>query len=360
MRTYGKVKIAFWEDERIISTDDSTRLLALYCKTGKHSNAIGCYRLPLGYIQTDLGWNEDKARTCLQNLVGLGLLMYDEEAQFLFIPDYLEENPIENSRVGKMCVALVDAAMRSAKLFPHLIKALRPHKHRFILNEKDLWEPKWDTVSVKAVQFQHTLPDTVYHTVSDTLSGAIMLHGEEIAEPRINPEQYTLSDTVSDTVRGTREDLVPPEPYPEPEPEPRDDDARAETSPQAIIKAFDEVIIEVFGKEQQRPWPHGTDAEIAREFIRAGADVELCRQLFLKHQHGHKRKGQFPIGSLAYFRSAVPDAVNERRYYQNNPLPENHHDQRSPHAASGHPRARSGHDTFTDALVEVVHERERH
>lgn len=358
MRTYGKVKIAFWEDEKIIATDDSTRLLALYCKTGKHSNAIGCYRLPLGYIQTDLVWDEEKARRCLQSLITIGFVMHDEETQFLFMPDYLEENPIENSRVGKMCVALVDASMRSAKLFPHLIKALRPHKHRFILNEKDLWEPKWDTVSSKAVQFQHTVSDTVYHRVSDTLSGAITPHGEEFAESRINPEQYTLSDTVSDKVCGNREDLVPPEPYPEPEP--RDDDTRAETSPQAIITAFDEVIIEVFGKEQQRPWPHGTDVEIAREFIRAGADALLCRQLFLKHQHGHKRKGQFPISSLAYFRSAVPDAVNERKYYQNNPLPEKSHDQRIAYAGSGHPRPRSGHDAFTDALVEVVHERERH
>ena len=68
MRTYGKVKIAFWEDDKIRGLPDAPKLLALYCLTGEHSNAIGCFRLPLGYIETDLRWSKDTAQTALERL----------------------------------------------------------------------------------------------------------------------------------------------------------------------------------------------------------------------------------------------------------------------------------------------------
>ena len=332
MRIYGKVKIAFWYDQKIIATDDSVKLLALYCKTGKHSNAIGCYRLPLGYIQTDLGWSTEKAKTCLQTLIAIGFIKYDEETQFLFMPDYLEENPIENSRVGKMCVDLVNDVMCSSTLFPHLIEALNAHKHRFIFKEKNWWEPKWDTVSGNAIQ------------TTDTVSSGWKDFVPTEPKPEPDPEPET-------------------EPETEPEPEPEytnNHNAREENLPLAIIKSFDEVIITVFGKDHQRPWPHTGDMEIAQEFVKAGADTELCRQLFLKQQVAHKRKNQSPIGNLAYFRDAVPDAVAAREYYQNNPLPENHYEQRTSYARSTTPRYRNGHDIFTEALVEVVCEREQH
>jgi hypothetical protein len=375
MRIYGKVKIAFWEDEKISVLGDSAKLLALYCLTGEHSNAIGCYRLPLGYIQTDLKWNEERARECLQALIDINFVMYDEEMQFILISNYLEHNPIENSRVGKMCIALVNAAMRS-KIFPYLVNALLPHKHRFILNDKNLWQSKWDTsMSNNQIQNQDTVSDTVSdvtkqdeaqagYTVCDTVSDTLY---DTVSDPNDtetaqssggveNPGKYTVSDRVFSSCTN----LVAPEPEPEPRKKEKiDDDARAENLPVLIIKAFDEAIVEIFGKELERPYPYNSDMQIAREFIQAGADLELCRSLFLKQQNARKRKGQFPIGSLLYFRSAVPDAVNERNHYKNNPLPEKSHEQRIK-PTGGTSRPRSGHDAFTEAMVEVVLEREEH
>ena len=374
MRTYGKVKIAFWEDDKIKKLQDTPKLLALYCLTGEHSNAIGCFRLPIGYIETDLRWDKDKAQSALTELIEAGFVIYDDETNYLLMPRYLEHNPIENSRVGKMCVQLINNTMRSHKIFPALWRALQHQKNRFSIKDDNFWNPEWDalykklcvgdyTVSAKDIGKQHTLSDTVSDTLSHTVSDTVSPKSEVTIKDGGNPQQYTVSDTLSDTVGGSVQDFAPPEPEPQPKPKPenRDDEVtRPRTTPVEIIRAFDEAIVEVFGEQLARPWPHGEDAMIAAQFIAAGADRELCRQVFLKQLHSHHRKGKHPIGSLAYFRTAIPDAVKDRTFYQQNPITEVNHDGTKIDASRQYaPRARSGHDAFTEALVEVVHERER-
>ena len=38
---------------------DDARLLALYLLTGQHTNMIGCFRLPDGYVSEDLAWTPE-------------------------------------------------------------------------------------------------------------------------------------------------------------------------------------------------------------------------------------------------------------------------------------------------------------
>lgn len=397
MRTYGKVKIAFWEDEKIATLSDASKLLALYCLTGEHSNAIGCFRLPLGYVETDLRWDRQKAESALQELIDIGFAIHDPDTQYLLLPRYLDHNPIENSRVGKMCVALVNAAMRSKKIFPALLQALLPHRYRFVLKDTDCWNAEWnalyqtlcghplptcDTVSAPAEQPQHTLfdrvSDTVSHTPSDTLphtlSDGVALPHQETGDGKPGENSlsdtvsHRVSDTVSDRVCAPVSDIAPPEPEPEPDPQPKpenkddEDSARPREALKAtdIIRAFDDAIVEVYGQQQARLHPHGRDFQIANEFLEAGATLELCRQVFLKHLHADKQKGKYPISSLAYFRTAIPDAVNEQRYYDRTKPQEVKADDPASHDYQRHSRPRSGHDAFTEALVAVVHERERH
>lgn len=366
MRTYGKVKIAFWEDEKIAGLPDAAKLLALYCLTGEHSNAIGCFRLPIGYIETDLRWDKAKAESALACLIDSGFALYDEDSHYLLMPRYLEHNPIENSRVGKMCVQLINAAMRSRKIFPGLWQALQPQKHRFILKEADCWNGEWDSLyhtlsSGGAAASSDTVSHTVSHkvtlTVSDTVSHIEPLPPEHGGNPHFDTVSNTLSDTPPDTISSGVQDFAPPEPEPQPDPDNRDEVARAKPTPVSIIHAFDEAIVQVFGANLARPWPHGEDAIIASQFIAAGATLELCKQVFLRHLYNQQRKGKHPIGSLAYFRTAIPDAIKENEYYLNNPPQEVSHDGTA-HGAGRRPR--SGHDAFTDALVEVVHERGGH
>lgn len=363
MRTYGKVKITFWDDDRIKKLSDSGKLLAVYCLTCEHSNAIGCFRLPVGYIETDLGWDKAKAQAALTELIASGFALYDEVSAYLLMPRYLEHNPIENSRVGKMCVSLINAAMRSREIFPALWQALQSQRHRFVFKEADCWNTEWDTLyhtlsGSAASPPRHTVSDTVPHTLSDSETPSEVVLSENGGNPQLDTVSHTEADTVSDRVSSTLHDFAPPEPEPHPEPEYRDDEvARAKPTPVAIIRAFDEAIVQVYGANLARPWPHGEDATIAAQFIAAGATLELCREVFLRQLHAHQRKGKHPIGSLAYFRTAIPDAIKDQQYYRNNPPQEVSHDG---HTHGTGRRPRSGHDAFTDALVEVVHERSGH
>lgn len=363
MRIYGKVKITFWDDDRIKKLPDAAKLLALYCLTGEHSNAIGCFRLPIGYIETDLRWDKAKAEATLAELITSGFTLYDHDSTYLLMPRYLEHNPIENSRVGKMCVQLINAAMRSREIFPALWQALQPQKHRFIFKDADNWKTEWDTLyhtlsGNPRDTVSHRVSHTVSDTVSDTPTPSKPLSPEAADQSQSFTTSHTVPDTVSDTVSSTLHDFAPPEPEPEPEPDIRDDEVtRAKPTPVAIIRAFDEAIVQVYGANLARPWPHGEDATIAAQFIAAGATLELCREVFLRLLHAHQRKGKHPIGSLAYFRTAIPDAIKDQQYYRNNPPQEVAHDGHS-HGAGRRPR--SGHDAFTDAMVEVVHERGGH
>lgn len=54
MRDYGKVYTRFWLKQNVLSWSDSAKLLGLYLLTCPHCNLLGCFRLPIGYVASDL------------------------------------------------------------------------------------------------------------------------------------------------------------------------------------------------------------------------------------------------------------------------------------------------------------------
>ncbi len=352
MRKYGKIPIEFWAEKTVKRLSDDAKLLAVYCLTSEHSNAIGCYRLPVGYIKTDLSWEPAKVEAALDELVRLQFIMRDPDTDFIFIPYHLKWNPIENSKVGRMCVDLVYAAARAPSIFPSLIAALRPMQERFTLGDKNHWDSAWDTLS-----------DTVSHTVSDTLCHTVSQDE--------NPSRHTVSDTVSqhdsspqNTVSSlppASVEIVPPEPEPEPEPEPSAAlHAGAQGSPVDVIKVFDDALVAVFGEERRRPWPKANDSEYARAFLAAGADLELCRALFLNRQQACKDDGKEPIDTLGYFKNAIPETLRMREQLRRQ-QPNSHLSTEVVHETlgrhQGQHRPRTAHHAFTEAAINVLYKR---
>lgn len=74
------------------------------------------------------------------------------------------------------------------------------------------------------------------------------------------------------------------------------DDRKAKA--RSIIAAFDDSIAEVWGAEQRRPHPRPMDIQTALDWVDAGADVEVCRRVFLEVGHRFAESGQPPPGSL--------------------------------------------------------------
>lgn len=98
---YSRIKSRFWNDEKVITWDDDTKLLSLYLMSSPHHNILGCYYLPMGYICEDLGWEVKRLRKPFHVLLNDGFIKYDEQTKVVLVINYLKNNPIENENQAK-------------------------------------------------------------------------------------------------------------------------------------------------------------------------------------------------------------------------------------------------------------------
>lgn len=131
MREYGVIQTAYWTDDKIASLSMPAKLLGAYLLTCPHSNAVGCFRLPMGYISEDLRWDPDTVRDALAELASIKFICRDAASGWTFIRRFLQFNTIENPNVGKACMRMIDAVPHSFEFFPLLIAALEPYEKRF-------------------------------------------------------------------------------------------------------------------------------------------------------------------------------------------------------------------------------------
>jgi hypothetical protein len=124
MREYGSVHTCFWAHSEIQSLSDHAKLLALYLLTGPHTNMLGCFRLPMGYISEDLGWRLDVTIKKLEELFQIGFAHYDTTHHWIMLPQFLTWNPIENPNQGKSIRRLFEQVPKKVCFFGELINAL--------------------------------------------------------------------------------------------------------------------------------------------------------------------------------------------------------------------------------------------
>ncbi|MGH9637077.1 MAG: hypothetical protein ACRD72_19780, partial [Candidatus Angelobacter sp.] len=124
MRDYGKIHSRFWTGADIAGLSNSAKLTALYLLTCEHSNALGCYTLPLAYAAFDLGTAPADLRHDLAELDRIGFALHDEEAEFVFVRHFLKFNPIENGNQGKAIASLFDSVPPSSWIYEPLVDAV--------------------------------------------------------------------------------------------------------------------------------------------------------------------------------------------------------------------------------------------
>ena len=101
MRDYGQVQCAWWGHPDTSGLSDDAKLLFLYLLTGPHSNGLGCYRLPFGYVSSDTGKGIDSLSKGFLEIEGKGLAYHCKVTEFVWIPKYLKWNQISNGKVAK-------------------------------------------------------------------------------------------------------------------------------------------------------------------------------------------------------------------------------------------------------------------
>lgn len=131
MRQYGAVHTRFWIGESASNMTDKQKLLYLYLLTSPHSNPIGCYRLPLSYIQSDLKWSSETVTETVTETVSIGLIEYDFKLEIVLIKRFIEFNPIANPNVAKSCIQFIDIVSKKSTVYQHLIESLKPFTQRF-------------------------------------------------------------------------------------------------------------------------------------------------------------------------------------------------------------------------------------
>lgn len=131
MRDYGTLHTSFWTSDGVRGMSGDAKLLAIYLLTSPHSNLIGCFRLPDGYVCEDLGWPVETVAERFGELFQKGFATREERSKYVLVHGFLRWNKIENPNQGKAAAKLFEQVPDACEIKPLLVKALREHAPRF-------------------------------------------------------------------------------------------------------------------------------------------------------------------------------------------------------------------------------------
>lgn len=93
---YQKIDVKIWRDEKFVNLSEDARILFLYILTSPHSNSLGLYVLPEGYILADLQWDLKRLGKPLEELLENDLIDYDDTVRLVFVKNQLKHRPLVN------------------------------------------------------------------------------------------------------------------------------------------------------------------------------------------------------------------------------------------------------------------------
>lgn len=125
MREYGQIQSAYWTHPDIQPLSLEAKLIGAYLLTCQHTNGIGCFRMPIGYISIDIGIGIETVSKGFLELFEKGFLIHDERSEYVLIPTFLRWNPISNPNSAKARVKEFDLVPSSISIYSNLINALQ-------------------------------------------------------------------------------------------------------------------------------------------------------------------------------------------------------------------------------------------
>jgi len=131
MRDYGSVHTCFWSNPDIQSLSDQAKLLALYLLTGPHSNMMGCFRLPTGYVAEDLNWSTETVSKRFTELSNQRFLTRDVATGWTLVPGFLAWNPVDNPNQAKSLRKLFEQVPEKTTVYQQLVEVLLQHSKHF-------------------------------------------------------------------------------------------------------------------------------------------------------------------------------------------------------------------------------------
>jgi hypothetical protein len=132
MRIYGSIQTSFWANSDAQKLSDQGKLLLTYLFTGPHSNMLGCFRLPDGYITEDLHWTSQKVKAAFLELSKTRFVTRDDMT-WVVIHNFLKWNPVQNPKQGKGIQKLFEGVPSQSNIMPPLIDCLLSYGKYFDL-----------------------------------------------------------------------------------------------------------------------------------------------------------------------------------------------------------------------------------
>jgi len=131
MREYGQIQSSYWTHPDIQSLSIEAKIIGAYLLTCQHTNGIGCFRMPMGYVSIDLGMGIETVSKGFRELYRNGFLVADfdkeKHSEYVLIPSFLRWNPVQNPNAAKARVKEFETVPSSISIYPKLINALRKH-----------------------------------------------------------------------------------------------------------------------------------------------------------------------------------------------------------------------------------------
>lgn len=111
-------------------TEDG-RTLAAYLLCSPHSNMLGCFRIPDGYVCEDLIWDSERVTKGFAQLFDNGFATRSEGSKWVVIHKFLKWNQPENPNVVKAAEKLFDQIPAECGVKPLLVRGIKEYEPRF-------------------------------------------------------------------------------------------------------------------------------------------------------------------------------------------------------------------------------------
>lgn len=125
MARYRKIDIRIWNDRKFRELDDKAKLAFFLVLTHPDTNQLGMLRSRSVALAMELGWHQDVMSDAILMLCQMGMLMVDDKAGFIFIPNFLKYNSPNGPNAVKGWEGLLDK-MPECALLDHAISSLKP------------------------------------------------------------------------------------------------------------------------------------------------------------------------------------------------------------------------------------------
>lgn len=109
MAKYRKIDPRIWNDAKFRSLSDNAQLTFLFILTHPHMTPLGAMRSTMEGLAAEKGWAGKAFREAFTEASRQGLLIADEKACFVGVPNFLKYNQPESPNVVKSWIGSVDS-----------------------------------------------------------------------------------------------------------------------------------------------------------------------------------------------------------------------------------------------------------